>query len=106
MILNDKQDNEGEKGQDVDKAPNQSSNVGVVEEDTDEVAHGYDGKAVVHEVQEQDHHIDFGKDVPNFEDHNEERDGNEKKNGTLDEPGKEMAAGIDTHHLHVLLGGK
>ena len=43
MILHDQQDNEGEKSQDVDKTPNQCSNVCVVEEDTDEVAHGYDG---------------------------------------------------------------
>ncbi|ETE57847.1 hypothetical protein L345_16436, partial [Ophiophagus hannah] len=63
-------DNEGEKGQDVDQAANQSSNVCIVEENTNEIAHGYDGEAVVQNVQEQDRNIYFWEDTPKFENKN------------------------------------
>lgn len=66
MIFNDKQYNEGEESEDVHQTAHQRCDVGVVEENTDEVAHGYDGQAVVHKVQEQERCIWFGKDVTHF----------------------------------------
>lgn len=66
MIFNDKQHNEGEEGEDVHKTAHQRCYVGVVEENADEVAHGYDGQAVVHEVQEKERCVCFGKDVTHF----------------------------------------
>lgn len=102
LILNNQQDNEGEKGQDVDQAANQSSNVCIVEEYTDEIAHGYDGEAVVQKVQEQDHNIYFWKDIPKFENKNKKYISKQEKYDAFDEPSKEMTAGIYTHHLHIL----
>lgn len=102
VVLDDEQHDEGEEGEDVHEAAHQGSNVGVVEENTDEVAHGYDGQAVVHQVQEQECCVCFGQDLTHFQNNNEEGDSNQEEDGTLDEPGDEMAAGIDTHHLHVL----
>lgn len=76
MILDDEQHNEGEEGEDVHKTAHQSCYVGVIEENTDEVAHGYDGQAVVHKVQEQEHCVCFGKDVTHFQNNDEEGDSN------------------------------
>lgn len=102
MILDDKQHDEGEEGEDVHETAHQGCYVGVIEENTDEVAHGYDGQAVVHKVQEQEHCVCFRKDVTHFQNNDEEGDSNQKEDGTLYEPGNEMAAGINTHHFHVL----
>lgn len=106
VALDDEQHDEGEEGEDVDEAAHQGRDVGVVEENADEVAHGNDGQAVVHQVQEQESCVWFGKDLTHFENNNEEGDGNQEEDGTLDEPGDEMAAGIDAHHLHVLQRGR
>lgn len=66
MILNDKKDDEREEGEDVYETAHQGCDIGVIEEHTDEVAHCYDGQAVVHKVQEQERCARFGKDVTHF----------------------------------------
>lgn len=77
LILNRNQNNKWEKGDDVDEASNQSCNVGVVEEDTDEIAHGNHWEAVVRKVQEQNEAICLGKNIAELEDHNEDGNGDQ-----------------------------
>lgn len=107
VVLDDEQHNEGEEGEDVHEAAHQGRDVGVVEENTDEVAHGNDGQTVVHQVEKKERCVCFGKDLTHFQNNDEEGDSDQEEDGALDEPGDEMAAGIDTHHFHVLQrGGK
>lgn len=77
LILNCNQDDKWEKGNDVDEASNQSCNVGVVEEDTDEIAHGDHGEAVVRKVQEQNEAVCLRKDVAKLEDNDEDGNGDQ-----------------------------
>lgn len=66
MILNDKKHDEGEEGEDVYETAHQGCYIGVIEEHADEVAHCYDGQAVIRKVQEQECCVRFGKDVTHF----------------------------------------
>lgn len=77
LIINCNQDNKWEKGNDVDEASNQSCNVGVVKEDTDEIAHGDDREAVVREIQEQNEPVCFGKNIAQLENNDEDDDGHQ-----------------------------
>lgn len=77
LILNCNQNNKWEKGNDVDEASDQSCNVGIVEENTDEVAHGDHWEAVVRKVQEQNEAIRFGKYIAKLEDNDEDHNGNQ-----------------------------
>lgn len=102
LILHCDQNNKWEKGNDVDKAADESCDVGVVEEDTDKVAHRNNWEAVVRKIQEQNEPICLRKNIAEFEYNDEDCDGNQEKSNALYKPGKKMAAGVHAHHLHVL----
>lgn len=102
LIVNGDQDNKREEGNDVYEASDQRGNVSVVKEDTDEIAHADDWEAIVRKVQEQNEPVGFGKNIAKLEDNDEDGNCDQQKPNTLDQPGKEMTAGVHTHHLHVL----
>lgn len=102
LIFNCNQNNKWKKGNDVNEASDQSCNVGAVEEDTDQIAHGDNREAVVRKIQEQNEPVCFRKNIAKLEYDDEDDDGNQQKSNTLYEPGKEVAAGVYPHHLHVL----
>lgn len=77
LILHCNQNNKWKKGNDIDQASNQSCNVGVVEEDTDKIAHGNNWKAVVQKIQEQNESVCFRKNIAKLENNDEDRDGNQ-----------------------------
>lgn len=77
LIVNCHHNDEGEKSDDVDEASNQSCDVGVVKEGTDEVAHGNNREAVVRKIQEQNEPICFRKNIAKLEYNDEDDDGNQ-----------------------------
>lgn len=93
---------EREEAEDVDQAATQAGDVGLVEEGADQVAEGNDAQAVVTEIQEQEEAVAVGQDFAVCHHQGEDDDGQHQVCSTLYEPGKEVADGVDSHHLHVL----
>lgn len=77
LILNCNQNNKGKKSNDVDEASNKGCNVGVVEEDTDKIAHGNNWEAVVRKIQEQNETICFRKNIAKLQNNDKDDDGNQ-----------------------------
>lgn len=96
------QHDEGEEADDIDEAAAQPGDVGLVEEGADQEADGEDGEAVVTQVEEYDKAVAVREDAARFQNDGEDDDGDHNEAGALDEPGKEVADGIDAHHFHVL----
>ena len=90
------------KAEDVNEAATETSNVGLITEGADQVAEGQDTQAIVTEVEEKEKAVTVGQDTAILEHQCEDGDGNHKVGGALQEPGKEVAVWVDTHHFHVL----
>lgn len=93
---------EGEEAKDVNEAAAQAGDVGLVEEGADQVAEGQDAQTVIAEVEEKDEAVAFGQHVAVLQHQCEDDDGDQEVGGAFQEPGKEVAQWVDSHHFHVL----
>lgn len=94
--------NEGEEAEDVYKAATETGDVGLVKEGADQETEGQDAQTIVAEVQEKEKAVTVGKDLAILQHQCEDEDGHHKVAGALQEPGKEVAERVDSHHFHVL----
>lgn len=92
----------GEEAKDVKEAATQTSDVGLVEEGADQVTEGHYAQTVVTKVQEQEEAIAVREDAAVLQHQREDENGQQQVSGALQEPGKEVAEWIDSHHLHIL----
>lgn len=97
---------EGEEAEDINKAATEAGNVGLVKEGADQVAEGQDAQSIITEVKEKNKAIAVRKDTATLQHQCEDDDGKHKVAGTLQEPSKKVAEWVDTHHFHILWGGK
>lgn len=102
VVLQVNQHDEGEEADDIDEAAAQPGDVGLVEEGADQEADGEDGEAVVTQVEEDQEAVAEREDAARFQNDGEDDDGDHKEPGAFNEPGEEVADGIDPHHFHVL----
>lgn len=100
--LNGQDHNEGEEAEDIKEAATKTGNVGLVKEGADQVTEGQDAQTIVAEVQEKEEAITVGQDPAVLQNQCEDEDGKHHVGGTLQEPSKEVADRVDSHHFHVL----
>lgn len=93
---------EGEEAKYVNEAAAQAGDVGLVEEGADQVAEGQDAQTIITEVEEKDKAVAFGQHVAVLQHQCEDDDGDKEVGGAFQEPGKEVAQWVDSHHFHVL----
>lgn len=103
VVLQVNQHDEGEKADHIDEAAAQPGDVSLVEEGADQEADGEDAEAVVTQVEEDHKAVAVREDAARFQNDGEDGDSDHKEPGALNEPGKEVADGIDAHHFHVLV---
>ncbi len=94
--------NEGEEAADVKEAATEAGNVGLVKEGADQVTEGQDAQTIVAQVQEKEEAVAVGQDHAVLQHQSEDDDGQRQVGGALQEPGKEVAERVDSHHFHVL----
>lgn len=94
---------EGEEAEDVNEAAAKSGNVGLVKEGADQVSEGQDTQTVVAQVKEQEEAVTVGQDAAVLEHQREDENGQHEVGGALQEPGKEVAERVHSHHFHVLV---
>lgn len=94
--------NVGEEAEDVNEAATEAGDVGLVKEGADQVTEGQDAQTIVAEVQEEEEAVTVGQDVAVLQHQREDEYGQHQVGGTLQEPGKEVAERVDSHHFHVL----